>query len=199
MYQNKNDDEGTLRKIRVSDVEFDEDLSNVEVFLVVEEGERTRRIFRLDRDVKDIRRNSRILYERQESEFKYIWQIVSTENMTNRKLAALWDLTSLTNLESEVISALALIDNRVYGVAFVEDVSRGRSGDNRIPLVKMEGIDEPLPLKSMGDGINRLFHIIVALVNARNGILLIDEFENGLHWSVQPKVWDIVFSAIGET
>lgn len=59
--------------------------------------------------------------------------------------------------------------------------------------VKIEGIDEPLPLKSMGDGITRLFHIIVALVNARNGILLIDEFENGLHWSVQPKVWDIVF------
>jgi AAA15 family ATPase/GTPase len=34
-YQNKNDDEGTLRKIRISDVEFDDDLSNVEVFLVV--------------------------------------------------------------------------------------------------------------------------------------------------------------------
>lgn len=23
--------------------------------------------------------------------------------------------------------------------------------------------------------------------------LLIDEFENGLHWSILPKVWDIVF------
>jgi AAA15 family ATPase/GTPase len=192
-YQNKNDDEGTIRKIRISDVQFDEDLSNVEVFLVAEEGERTRRLFRLDRDVRDIRRNSRILYERQESELKYTWQIVSTENMPNRKLAALWDLTSLTNLESEVISALGLIDDRVSGVAFVEDISKGRSGDNRIPLVKIKGIDEPLPLKSMGDGITRLFHIIVALVNARNGLLLIDEFENGLHWSVQPKVWDIVF------
>jgi AAA15 family ATPase/GTPase len=192
-YQNKNDDEGTLRKIRISDVEFDDDLSNVEVFLVVEEGKRARRLFRLDRDIKDIRRGSRIIYERQESEFKYVWQTVSTENMPNRKLAALWDLTSLTNLESEVISALGLIDNRVSGVAFVEDISRGRSSDNRIPLVKIEGIDEPLPLKSMGDGMTRLFHIIVALVNARNGILLIDEFENGLHWSVQPKVWDIVF------
>jgi AAA15 family ATPase/GTPase len=192
-YQNKNDDEGTIRKIRISDVQFDEDLSNVEVFLVAEEGERTRRLFRLDRDVRDIRRGSRILYERQESEFKYTWQIVSTENMPNRKLAALWDLTSLTNLESEVISALGLIDDRVSGVAFVEDISRGRASDNRIPLVKIKGIDEPLPLKSMGDGITRLFHIIVALVNARNGILLIDEFENGLHWSVQPKVWDIVF------
>ena len=192
-YQNKNDDEGTIRKIRISDVEFDEDISNVEVFLVAEEGERTRRIFRLDRNIRDIRRSSRIFYERQESEFKYTWQIVSTANMPNRKLAALWDLTSLTDLESEVISALRLIDGRVTGVAFVEDVSRGTASDNRVPLVKIKGIDEPLPLKSMGDGMTRLFHIIVALVNARNGLLLIDEFENGLHWSVQPKVWDIVF------
>ncbi|MEG3922664.1 MULTISPECIES: AAA family ATPase [unclassified Microcoleus] len=192
-YQNKNDDEGTIRKIRISDVEFDEDISNVEVFLVAEEGERTRRIFRLDRNIRDIRRSSRIFYERQESELKYTWQIVYTANMPNRKLAALWDLTSLTDLESEVISALRLIDDRVTGVAFVEDVSIGTTSDNRVPLVKIKGIDEPLPLKSMGDGMTRLFHIIVALVNARNGLLLIDEFENGLHWSVQPKVWDIVF------
>jgi hypothetical protein len=196
-YQNKNDEEGTIRRIRISDFQsdiVDEELSNIEVFLIAEEGEKTRRIFGLDRDIRDIRRySSRRLYERHESEFTSTWQIVSTENMPNRKLAALWDLTGLTNLESEVISALKLIDNRVSGVAFVEDISRRSSDENRIPLVKLEGIDEPLPLKSMGDGMTRLFHIIVALVNAQNGFLLIDEFENGLHWSVQPRVWNIIF------
>jgi AAA15 family ATPase/GTPase len=198
-YQNKNDDEGTLRKIRISDVELDENLSNIEFFLIAQEGERTRRLFSLDnKDVRDIRRRNRMISvsERQDSEFKYTWQIVSTENMPNRKLAALWDLTSLTDLESEVISALGLIDDRVTGVAFVENSAsdwKTHENDQRIALVKIKGIDEPLPLKSMGDGMTRLFHIIVALVNARNGLLLIDEFENGLHWSVQPKVWDIVF------
>ncbi|WP_353259412.1 AAA family ATPase [Prochlorothrix hollandica] len=192
-YQNKSDEEGTMRRIRIRDFEIDDEVSNIEFFLVAEEREKSRRLFRLDRDVRDIRRSNRVLYGRQEPEFKYTWQLVSTENMPNRKLAALWDLTSLTNLESEIIAALGLIDERVSGVAFVEDISKGRSNDNRIPLVKIEGIDEPLPLKSMGDGITRLFHIIVALVNARNGLLLIDEFENGLHWSIQPKVWDIVF------
>ena len=192
-YQNKSDEEGTMRRIRIRDFEIDDEVSNIEFFLVAEEGEKSRRLFRLDRDVRDIHRSNRVLYGRQEPEFKYTWQLVSTENMPNRKLAALWDLTSLTNLESEIIAALGLIDERVSGVAFVEDISTGRSNDNRIPLVKIEGIDEPLPLKSMGDGITRLFHIIVALVNARNGLLLIDEFENGLHWSIQPKVWDIVF------
>ena len=192
-YQDKNDD-GIIRRIRISTVQLNEDLSNVEFFLIVEEGKKTRRLFPLDRgDVRDIGRRNGILYGRQEPEFKYTWQLVSTENMSNRKLAALWDLTSLTNLESEVISALSLIDDRISGVAFVEDISKENTNNNRIPLVKIKGIDEPLPLKSMGDGITRLFHIIVALVNARNGLLLIDEFENGLHWSVQPKVWDVVF------
>jgi AAA15 family ATPase/GTPase len=197
-YQNKNDEEGTIRKVRVSTTQlnlFDEESSSFEIFLVAQENNKTRRIFRLDRDEKEMRRNNAAvrLYQKQEPEFKLVCQIVSTENMSSRKLAALWDLTSLTSLESEVISSLSLIDKRVTGVAFVEDISRRRADENRIPLIKLEGIDEPLPLKSMGDGMTRLFHIIVALVNAQNGLLLIDEFENGLHWSVQPSVWDIVF------
>jgi AAA15 family ATPase/GTPase len=86
-----------------------------------------------------------------------------------------------------------MIEPRVEGVALVEDLYSRSRGDERIPLVRMAGVKEPLPLKSMGDGMTRLFHIIVALVNAQNGILLIDEFENGLHWSIQPLVWDVVF------
>lgn len=39
----------------------------------------------------------------------------------------------------------------------------------------------------------RLFHILVALVNAQDGVLLVDEFENGIHWSIQPVVWDIIY------
>ncbi|MEA5621334.1 AAA family ATPase [Cronbergia sp. UHCC 0137] len=192
-YQIKSDDEGTMKRTRISSDQFDKDLSSIEVVLVAEEGEKTRRILRLDKDFREIRRGSRVVYERQDSELKYKWQFVSTENIPNRKLAALWDLTSLTSLESEVISALKLIEPKISGVAFVEDISKGRSSDNRIPIAKIEDIDEPLPLKSMGDGLNRLFYIMVALVNAKDGILLIDEFENGLHWTVQPKVWDIVF------
>lgn len=199
-YQNQSEDEDTVRKIRISGGQlhlFDEDPSSFEVFLIAEEGERTRRLFRLDgEDMRSIRRNTSMrLYQRQDIEPKLTCQVVSTGNMSNRKLAALWDLTSLTNLESDVISSLGIIDNRVSGVAFVEDINQNqkRTGENRIPLIKLEGIDEPLPLKSMGDGMTRLFHIIVALVNAQNGLLLIDEFENGLHWSVQPAVWDTVF------
>ena len=40
---------------------------------------------------------------------------------------------------------------------------------------------------------NRLFGLALALVNARGGLLLIDEFENGLHHSVQTDVWRMIF------
>ena len=46
----------------------------------------------------------------------------------------------------------------------------------------------------MGDGINRILHIMLSMVNAQDGYLLIDEFENGLHYSVQEKVWKVIFT-----
>ena len=39
----------------------------------------------------------------------------------------------------------------------------------------------------------RVLGISLALVNAKDGILLIDEFENGLHYSVQPDLWRLIF------
>ncbi|MCA6558735.1 MAG: AAA family ATPase [Pseudanabaena sp. M114S2SP2A07QC] len=190
VYQDQTDPNGTIRKIHISDFQPDEDLSNVQIFLIAEEKKKIRRLFSLDIDIRDIQRNSqRGLYDGHDRlNPKFVCQIVATGNMPNRQLSSLWDLTSLTDLAKEVISALTLIDSRVLGIGFIDG-----ERDERIPFVQMKEISEPLPLKSMGDGMTRIFHIAVALVNAKNGILLIDEFENGLHWTVQPKVWDIIF------
>jgi len=103
----QNEDEGSIRvkKISASDLDyFNEDDEDMKIVLVAEEHGKTRRLFILDVDIIDARRLSyRNLYEH---DFKSTWQIVSTDNMPNENLAALWDLTSLTNMEIEVISAL---------------------------------------------------------------------------------------------
>jgi AAA15 family ATPase/GTPase len=65
--------------------------------------------------------------------------------------------------------------------------------DKRIPLVKIKNRDEPVPLRRLGDGITRLFGIALALVNAKDGLLLIDEIENGLHYSLQAEIWQFIF------
>ncbi|MFN5906011.1 MAG: AAA family ATPase, partial [Planctomyces sp.] len=66
-----------------------------------------------------------------------------------------------------------------------------RSG--RIAIVRSKRFPRPVPLKSFGDGVNRLFGIVLALVNSKDGCLLIDEFENGLHHTVQAAAWKMIF------
>jgi AAA15 family ATPase/GTPase len=109
--------------------------------------------------------------------------------MPTNDVAVLWDKISLTPLEEEVVQGIELIDESIEDIAFVEDPRAGM----RIPLVRTRKFDEPVPLSSMGDGVSRLFEIILALVSVKGGVLLVDEFENGLHWSIQPQVWSTVF------
>jgi len=113
---------------------------------------------------------------------------VPTRGVGDRELANLWDLVSLTDAEADVIAGLKLIDPNVEGVAFVGSQTRERTA-----LVRLRNHSEPVALKSLGDGMNRILQIIVSLVNAKNSALIIDEFENGLHWSVQQEVWALVF------
>ena len=105
-------------------------------------------------------------------------------------LGLLWDNIALTDFEADVIKALQIIDPEIEAVTMVG----GEVGRlPRVAKVRSKAIPRPIPLRSYGDGLNRLFGIILSLVNARNGLLLIDEFENGMHYSVQENAWRIIF------
>jgi AAA15 family ATPase/GTPase len=60
-------------------------------------------------------------------------------------------------------------------------------------MVKMRDAPERIPLRSLGEGMTRLFGIVLALVNVQNGLLLIDEIDSGLHYTVFPDLWRLVF------
>jgi len=53
-----------------------------------------------------------------------------------------------------------------------------------------------VPLKYMGDGLVSVLNILLRIRELKNGILLIDEIENGLHWKTQKVLWrTIIFAA----
>lgn len=54
------------------------------------------------------------------------------------------------------------------------------------------GAAQRMPINLMGDGIRKLLAIVVGIYECRNGILLIDEIDNGLHYSVMEKVWKAI-------
>ena len=62
-------------------------------------------------------------------------------------------------------------------------------------MVKLADRANPEPLRSLGDGATRTFGVSLALANCRDGILLIDEAENGIHHSLQSKFWEMVLCA----
>lgn len=65
---------------------------------------------------------------------------------------------------------------------------------NNVAYVGLEGIDQLLAVNMQGDGLRRYLNIVAASANPMNNILLIDEIENGLHYSAYKKLWEAIFA-----
>lgn len=107
----------------------------------------------------------------------------------NQYVSKYWDNIALTDKEDDVIRALQIIEPGIESLAFLE----APAYRNRYPVVKVKGVKRRLPLRGMGDGINHILSIILALVNCENGCVLIDEIDNGLHYTVQKQLWTVIF------
>lgn len=117
-------------------------------------------------------------------------QFIKANGVSSDTIDTLYDDIATTDWEDEVVGALKIVDKGIGKLAFRTDKSTGK----RYAVVRLENNTTPVPLRSMGDGVNRILTIILAMVNCQDGYLLIDEFENGLHYSVQEKLWEIIFS-----
>ncbi len=115
------------------------------------------------------------------------FQFIKSNSINNLRSDYLWDQITLTEKEIFVIEALQIIEPAIQRIAFI-----GETSNKRTPVVKVKDYEKVVPLKSMGDGINRILSIILSAVNCENGYLLIDEFENGLHFSVQEQLWKVL-------
>ena len=119
---------------------------------------------------------------------KYVRSTLASFTNSNQ-LATYLDSISLGDNYGDVIKALQIVDKDIERVAFLTDSASGE----RFPVARLKN-NKLISLLSMGDGINRILTIILAMVNCQNGYLLLDEFENGLHYSVQEKLWEIIFN-----
>ena len=133
----------------------------------------------------------------EESEWPVInYEVLGPGLPTNSGLASLWDNVALTEEEDLAIKALRLIlDDSIDRVAVVgDDESRHRGHGLRV-VAKLRDHPRPVPLKSLGDGAIRMFAAGLGLANSRGGFLLIDEVENGIHYSVQRDFWRMILRA----
>lgn len=75
-------------------------------------------------------------------------------------------------------------------------VLTGRDESTAAPAVLEVDLGLPrlLPLESMGDGFGSIISILSAIGSAENGLCLIDEVENGVHYSLLTQIWRSVLA-----
>lgn len=122
------------------------------------------------------------------------FQYVHTIDFNKEKNASLFDNVALSPEEVYIVRALQVINPRITRINFLNnDVVRMGGRIERVPVVTLQNDKNKYLLSSMGDGINRILTIILAMLNCKGGTLLLDEFETGLHYSVQDELWKIIF------
>lgn len=105
--------------------------------------------------------------------------------ISGRELTEAYDRARLDDKDSEVLKAFQIIDPTI------ESVESFSIGEPTLYL-RRKG-EKRLPLSLFGDALNRVAYIMLKLINNKYKILLIDEIENGIHYTNQREFWRILF------
>ena len=88
-----------------------------------------------------------------------------------------------------ILERLAMFDKAIYTIDILKDDV----------YIGFEGVNEQLPLGMTGDGLRRYLNIVASSANPLTNIILIDEIDNGLHYSAYKKLWEAIFALATET
>jgi AAA15 family ATPase/GTPase len=89
-------------------------------------------------------------------------------------------------INKEFISSIQVFSKDISNIIISLD-------DNRHPvLITLFNDGSSIPLFMMGDGTIRLVRLILEIIASQGKRLMIDEIDNGMHFSKMKKVWEVV-------
>ncbi|CAK8722296.1 ATPase AAA-type core domain-containing protein [Candidatus Electrothrix aarhusensis] len=120
-------------------------------------------------------------------------KFVPSSSLSPESTVSLFEEIVLSPDEESVIEALQIIEPDITRLATIggSNLSSGDYTRGGI-IVKSNKWEERIPIGSFGDGIWRLLGLTLSLVAAKNGTLLIDEIDTGLHHTVMSKMWKLI-------
>lgn len=130
-----------------------------------------------------------------ESEGDLPAQFITTDSLDGAELVSLWDKVALTPNEDRVLRALTFLDEHIERIAAQAGTQNFYNSGRGGFIVKIFGREHPLPIGSMGDGMWRMLAMAIAIAHCKDGILLVDEIDTGLHYSVMTNMWRLIFRA----
>ncbi|MBG6243325.1 MAG: ATP-binding protein [Candidatus Symbiopectobacterium sp. Dall1.0] len=80
---------------------------------------------------------------------------------------------------SLVIDFMKRVEESIIDIRYTEEMDV-----KRFLVDSKHSLDRSFDLTSYGEGIQRIFYIALAFASCRNGVLLIDEYETAIHFSL---------------
>ncbi len=122
-----------------------------------------------------------------------IIQFVSADSLNIDSMSNIWNRVIINSLETEVVDAMRILDPSIEDIFFLNEYpSRGGRGAILVSFGDSRG---RVPLGSIGEGMRRLLALSLSLIQAKHGILLVDEIDTGLHYSVLGSMWRLIVEA----
>lgn len=103
-------------------------------------------------------------------------------------LATRFDEVQVKKLKDKVIQVLKKVEPSIENLEI---------GVNNVILCDI-GLKELVPINILGKGIIKILYILSCIISTKNGVVFIDEVENGLYHLSQEVLWDAIFSASQE-
>lgn len=118
-------------------------------------------------------------------------QFIGSGGLRAPQVVKLFEDVVLTDAEELVTQCLRIVEPNLERIATV--AADGRAADSpRGMFVKLKGAAGRLPIGSAGDGMWRMLGLALALVNAKDSVLLVDEIDTGLHYTVMESMWRMI-------
>ena len=117
---------------------------------------------------------------------------VRTETLDTGKLREFWDTIALTEEESSVTDSLRILEPRIEKIGFLATRSVRYGPSSEGIYLRLSGVEDRMPLGSLGDGVRHLLTLSLAVSRSRRGFVMIDEIDTGLHHSVMSDMWRVL-------
>ena len=114
-------------------------------------------------------------------------QIINSTITALQSPVELFGRLELGGRKSEILRVLKKMD-----LAFSDITAITTNGQTQL-YGNMGG--KLLPMRLAGDGMNRLLFIMLSIIENPNSIILVDEIENGFHYSMYPMIWEAIANA----
>jgi AAA15 family ATPase/GTPase len=76
----------------------------------------------------------------------------------------------------------------------ISDISILLTGGTGEIFCKVEGIPKLVPVSLASNGLNKILNNLLSFPSQANGVVIIDEIENGIYYKRYPELWDVVIT-----